>query len=384
MAEALLVEAVRSPVARRGGPLAGVHSADLGAHVISALIERSGIDPASVDDVIFGCTDTIGSQAGDIARTCWLAAGLPDHVPGVVVDRQCGSSQQAVHFAAQAVMSGTADVVVAGGVQNMSAIPISAAMIAGRQFGFPDPFSGSAGWRRRYGDVPVTQFRSAEMIARKWGSTRLEMERFALRSHQRAVAAIEAGHFGRELTPYGDVTADTCPRRDTSLEKMAALPPIEEDGLVTAATSSQICDGAAALLVMSERAVRDHGVRPRARVHHLSVRGADPVWMLTAPMPATAHALAKTGLAIDDIDLFEVNEAFASVVLAWLAETGADPARVNISGGAIALGHPIGATGARLMTTLLHNLERTGGRYGLQVMCEGGGQANVTIIERLG
>jgi acetyl-CoA C-acetyltransferase len=384
MAEALLVEAVRSPVARRGGPLAGVHSADLGAHVISALIDRSGIDPAAVEDVILGCTDTIGSQAGDIARTCWLAAGLPDHVPGVVVDRQCGSSQQAVHFAAQAVMSGTADVVVAGGVQNMSAIPISAAMIAGERFGFPDPFSGSVGWRRRYGDVPLSQFRSAEMIARKWGCTRLDMERFALRSHERAVAAIEAGHFDRELVPYEDVTADTCPRRDTSLAKMAALSPLEEDGLVTAATSSQICDGAAALLVMSERAVRDHGVRPRARVHHLSARGADPVWMLTAPMPATAHALAKTGLTIDDIDLFEVNEAFAAVVLAWLAETDADPARVNVSGGAIALGHPIGATGARLMTTLLHNLERTGGRYGLQVMCEGGGQANVTIIERLG
>jgi len=383
MAEALLVEAVRSPVTRRGGPLAGVHSADLGAHVISALIERSGIDPAAVEDVILGCTDTIGSQAGDIARTCWLAAGLPDHVPGVVVDRQCGSAQQAVHFAAQAVMSGTADVVVAGGVQNMSAIPISAAMIAGDRFGFPDPFSGSAGWRRRYGDVPLSQFRSAEMIARKWGSTRLDMERFALRSHQRAVAAIDAGYFDRELIPFGDVTADTCPRRGTSLEKMAALPALEPGGLVTAATSSQICDGAAALLVMSERAARDHGVRPRARVHHLSVRGADPVWMLTAPIPATAHALAKTGLTIDDIDLFEVNEAFASVVLAWLAETGADPARVNVSGGAIALGHPIGATGARLMTTLLHNLERTGGRYGLQVMCEGGGQANVTIIERL-
>jgi acetyl-CoA C-acetyltransferase len=384
MAEALLVEAVRSPVARRGGPLAGVHSADLGAHVISALIERSGIDPAAVEDVILGCTDTIGSQAGDIARTCWLAAGLPDHVPGVVVDRQCGSSQQAVHFAAQAVMSGTADVVVAGGVQNMSAIPISAAMIVGERFAFPDPFSGSAGWRRRYGDVALSQFRSAEMIARKWGCTRLDMERFALRSHQRAVAASAAGHFDRELTPYGDLTADTCPRRDTSLEKMALLPALEQDGLVTAATSSQICDGAAALLVMSERAVRDHGVRPRARVHHLSVRGADPVWMLTAPIPATAHALAKAGLSIDDIDLFEVNEAFASVVLAWLTETGADPARVNVSGGAIALGHPIGATGARLMTTLLHNLERTGGRYGLQVMCEGGGQANVTIIERLG
>jgi acetyl-CoA C-acetyltransferase len=384
MAEALLVEAVRSPVARRGGPLASVHSADLGAHVIGALIERSGIDPAAVEDVIFGCTDTIGSQAGDIARTCWLAAGLPDHVPGVVVDRQCGSSQQAVHFAAQAVMSGTADVVVAGGVQNMSAIPISASMIVGERFGFPDPFSGSVGWRRRYGDVPVSQFRSAEMIARKWGLTRLDMERFALRSHQRAVAAADAGHFDRELVPYGDVTADTCPRRGTSMEKMAALPALEQDGLVTAATSSQICDGAAALLVMSARAARDHGIRPRARIHHLSARGADPVWMLTAPIPATAHALAKAGLTVDDIDLFEVNEAFASVVLAWLAETGADPGRVNVSGGAIALGHPIGATGARLMTTLLYNLERTGGRYGLQVMCEGGGQANVTIIERLG
>ena len=386
MAEAYLVEAVRTPVTRRGGALAGVHSADLGAHAISALMERSGVDPAAVDDVIFGCTDTIGSQAGDIARTCWLAAGLPDHVPGVTVDRQCGSSQQAVHFAAQAVMSGTADVVVAGGVQNMSVIPISAAMIVGEQFGFHDPFSGSAGWRERYGDVPVTQFGSAEMIARKWGCTRLDMEEFALRSHQRAIAAIDAGHFDREIAPLGDATADTCPRRDTTLEKMAALPvlpALEPDGRITAAVSSQICDASAALLVMSERAVRDHGVTPRARVHHISVRGADPVWMLTAPIPATAYALARTGLAIDDIDLVEINEAFASVVLAWLSETGADPERVNPAGGAIALGHPIGATGARLMTTLLHNLERTGGRYGLQVMCEGGGQANVTIIERL-
>ena len=383
MAEALLVEAVRAPVGRRGGPMAGIHSADLGAHVISALIERTGIDPATVDDVIFGCVDTIGSQAGDIARTSWLAAGLPDHVPGVVVDRQCGSSQQAVHFAAQAVMAGTADVILAGGVQNMSAIPISSSMIIGEQFGFPDPFSGSVGWRRRYGDVPVTQFRSAEMIARKWGATREDMERFALQSHQRAVAAIDAGHFDRELAPIEGVPADTCPRRDTTLAKMAALPTLEPDGLLTAATSSQNCDGAAALLVMSERAVHEHGVTPKARIHHLSVRGADPVWMLTAPIPATLHALSRTGLTVGDIDLFEVNEAFASVVLAWLAETGADPARVNISGGAIALGHPIGATGARLMTTLLYNLHRTGGRYGLQVMCEGGGQANVTIIERL-
>jgi acetyl-CoA C-acetyltransferase len=383
VAEALLVEAVRTPVTRRGGPLAGVHSADLGASAIGSLVERAGIDPAAVDDVIFGCCDAIGAQAGDIARTSWLAAGLPDHVPGVTIDRQCGSSQQAVHFAAQAVMSGTADVIVAGGVQNMSAIPIAAAMAAGEQFGFPDPFSGSAGWRRRYGDVPVSQYLSAEMIARKWGATRLDMEKFALLSHQRAVAAIDAGHFDAEVAAAGDVMTDTCPRRDASLEAMAALPTLQPDGLVTAATSSQICDGAAALLVMSERGVRDHGVTPRARIHHMSVRGADPVWMLTAPIPATEHALAKTGLTVDGIDLFEVNEAFASVALAWLAETGADPARVNISGGAIALGHPIGATGARLMTTLLHNLERTGGRYGLQVMCEGGGQANVTIIERL-
>jgi acetyl-CoA C-acetyltransferase len=384
VADALLVGAVRTPVTRRGGPLAGVHSADLGASAIGSLIERAGIDPAAVDDVIFGCCDAIGPQAGDIARTSWLAAGLPDHVPGVTIDRQCGSSQQAVHFAAQAVMSGTADVIVAGGVQNMSAIPITAAMAAGEQFGFPDPFSGSAGWRRRYGDVPVSQYLSAEMIARKWGATRLDMEKFALQSHQRAVAAIDAGHFDAEVAAVGDVTTDTCPRRGTSLEAMAALPTLQPDGLVTAATSSQICDGSAALLVMSERGVRDHGVTPRARIHHMSVRGADPVWMLTAPIPATERALAKTGLTVEDIDLFEVNEAFAAVALAWLAETGADPARVNISGGAIALGHPIGATGARLMTTLLHNLERTGGRYGLQVMCQGGGQANVTIIERLG
>ncbi|HTU75782.1 MAG TPA: acetyl-CoA C-acetyltransferase [Trebonia sp.] len=383
MAEAFLVGAVRSPVTRRGGPLAGVHSADLAAHVIGALMERSGVDPGAVDDVILGCTDTIGSQAGDVARTAWLAAGLPEHVPGVTIDRQCGSAQQAVHFAAQAVMSGTADVVVAGGVQNMSAIPISAAMLAGHQYGFPDPFSGSARWRERYGAVRISQFRAAEMIAASWGISRLAMEELALGSHQRAVRAIDEGRFRAEIEPLGAASADTCPRRDTSLTSMAALRPLEPEGRLTAATSSQVCDGAAALLVMSSRAVREHGVRPRARVHHLSVRGADPVWMLTAPIPATQHALAKAGLTVADIDLFEVNEAFASVVLAWLAETGADPDRVNVSGGAIALGHPIGATGARLMTTLLHNLERTGGRYGLQVMCEGGGQANATIIERL-
>jgi len=383
MAEAYIVEAVRTPVTRRGGALATVHPAALAGHVLAGLMSRSGVDPAAVDDVIFGCVDTLGPQAGDIARTAWLAAGLPEHVPGVTVDRQCGSSQQALHFAAQAVLSGTADIVVAGGVQNMSAIPISAAMTVGEQFGFPDPFSGSTGWRRRYGDQRVSQFRSAEMIARKWGVSRTEMEEFALRSHQRALTAIAEGRFDRELLPLGEATVDTCPRADTSLEKMAALDPLEPGGSITAAVASPICDGAAALLVMSERAVREHGVTPRARIHHMSVRGADPVWMLTAPIPATAHALSRAGLSIDDIDLFEVNEAFASVVIAWLKETGADPDRVNVNGGAIALGHPLGATGARLMTTLLHELERTGGRYGLQTMCEGGGQANVTIIERI-
>jgi acetyl-CoA C-acetyltransferase len=383
MAEAYIVEAVRTPVTKRGGALAGVHPADLGAHALAGLMQRSGIDPAAVDDVVLGCVDTIGPQAGDVARTAWLAAGLPEEVPGVTVDRQCGSSQQAVHFAAQAVLSGTADVVVAGGVQNMSAIPISAAMTTGRQFGFADPFSGSEGWRRRYGDVPLSQFRSAQMIADKWDVSREDMEAFALESHRRAIDAIDRGRFDRELLPMGEAVVDSCPRRDTSLERMAALTPLEEGGTVTAAVSSQICDGAAALLVMSERAVAEHGVTPRARIHHLSVRGADPVWMLTAPIPATAHALARTRLAIDDVDLVEINEAFASVVLAWLKETGADPARVNVNGGAIALGHPLGATGARLMTTLLHELERAGGRYGLQTMCEGGGQANVTIIERL-
>ncbi|MPZ82236.1 MAG: acetyl-CoA C-acetyltransferase [Actinophytocola sp.] len=378
MADAYLVDAVRTPVGRRGGGLAAVHPADLGAHVLRALFSRVPVDPAVVDDVIFGCVDTIGPQAGDIARTCWLAAGLPSEVPGVTVDRQCGSSQQAVHFAAQAVMSGTADVVVAGGVQNMSAIPISAAMLAGQAYGFPDPFTTSAGWLARYGDQEISQFRGAETIAATWGISRVEMEEFALRSHSLAAGA----SFVREIAPVGDVTVDECPR-DTSLERMAALAPLLPDGRLTAALASQIADGAAAMLVVSARALRRYGLTPRARVHHLSARGGDPVIMLDAPIAATAHALRRCGLSIADIDLVEINEAFASVVLAWERESGVDPARVNVSGGAIALGHPLGATGARLMTTLLHNLERTGGRYGMQTMCEGGGQANVTILERL-
>ncbi|MEU5186306.1 acetyl-CoA C-acetyltransferase [Streptomyces klenkii] len=385
MAEAYIVGAVRTPVGRRGGGLSAAHPADLGAHVLRALMERTGADPAAVEDVILGCLDAVGPQAGDIARTSWLAAGLPEEVPGVTVDRQCGSGQQAVHFAAQAVLSGTQDLVVAGGVQNMSQIPIAYAV---HQAAVPlgltqGPFAGSEGWRARYGDRPVSQFHGAELIARQWDIGRPAMEEYALLSHLRAVRAADEGRFDRELAPYGGLTADEGPRRDTSLEKMAALKPVVEGGRLTAALSSQISDGAAALLLASERAVRRHRLTPRARIHHLSVRGEDPIRMLTAPIPATAHALKRAGLTIADIDLTEINEAFASVVLAWLRETGADPDKVNVNGGAIALGHPLGATGAKLLTTLLHELERTGGRYGLQTMCEGGGQANVIIIERL-
>jgi acetyl-CoA C-acetyltransferase len=383
MPEAYLVDAVRTPVGKRGGGLAAVHSADLGAVALAALMSRSGVDPGAVEDVIFGCCDTLGPQAGDVARTAWLVAGLPDHVPGVTIDRQCGSSQQAVHFAAQAVLSGTSDVVVAGGVQNMSSIPISYAMTAAEPLGFTDPFSGSPGWVARYGEQEVSQFRSADLIAEKWSISRDQMEEYAVRSHERAIAARAGGRFDRELVAAFGVTADEGPR-PPDWEKIRSLPTLRPDGRVTAAMASQISDASAALLIMNERGVRTHGVTPRARIHHLSVRAADPIWMLTAPIPATAHALDKTGMSLDDIDLIEINEAFASVVLAWAIESGADLDRVNVNGGAIALGHPIGATGARLMTTLLHELERTGGRYGLQVMCEGGGQANVTIIERLG
>lgn len=383
MAEAYIVEAVRTPVGKKGGGLAGIHSADLGAHILQALIDRSKVDPGAVEDVIFGCTDTLGPQAGDIARTSWLAAGFPEEVPGVTIDRQCGSSQQAVHFAAQAVMSGTMDLVVAGGVQNMSTIPIGYARQAAEPLGLSDPFSGSEGWIRRYGDQPVSQFYGADRIAEKWAITREDMEQFALESHQRADRAWNEGRFDREVAPIAGVTRDEGIRADTTLEKMASLPTVKGAERITAAVSSQISDASTAALVASERAVKEHGLTPRARIHFLGVRGADPIFMLTAPINATAYALDKTGMSIHDIDLVEINEAFASVVLAWQKETGADLEKVNVNGGAIAIGHPIGATGTRLMTTLLHELERTGGRYGLQTMCEGGGQANVTIIERL-
>ncbi|MFJ3962826.1 acetyl-CoA C-acetyltransferase [Streptomyces sp. NPDC090036] len=385
--EAYIVEAVRTPVGRRNGSLAGVHSADLGAHVLGALMDRTGIDPAAVDDVVFGCLDQLGSQSGDIARTSWLAAGLPESVPGVTIDRQCGSSQQAVHFAAQAVMSGLSGLVVAGGVQNMSQIPLTAAALVGPQFGHADPYSGSRGWRKRYGDRTVSQFHAAEMMARHWDITREEMEGFALRSHQRAARAVDSGWFEREIAPYDDgetaLAVDEGPRRDTTLASMAGLKALAPGGRLTAATSSQISDGAAALLIASEQAVREHGLTPRARIHRMTVVGDDPIMMLSAPIPGTRKALKDAGLTEGDIDAVEINEAFAPVVLAWQREIAIDPQRVNPVGGAIALGHPLGATGARLMTTMLHHLERTGGRYGLQTMCEGGGQANVTIIERL-
>lgn len=383
MPQAYIIDAVRTPIGRKKGSLASVHPADLGAHPIKALMARTGIDPGAVDDVVWGCCDTIGPQAGDIGRTVWLVAGLPLHVPGTTIDRQCGSSQQAIHFAAQGVMSGTQDLVVAGGSQAMNAIPISAAMFAGQSHGFGDPFTGSPGWVARFGDGLLNQINSAEMIAGKWGISREAMEAFALASHQRAQTASDAGWFAGEIAPLEGLAADETIRAATSLEGLASLKPVQDGGWITAGVASQNCDGAAALLIASEQAVQDHGLKPRARIHHLSVRADDPVWMLTAPIPATRHALAKAGMSIDDIDLFECNEAFASVPMAWMQELGIPHEKVNVQGGAIALGHPLGATGARLMTTLLGALERTGGRYGLQTMCEGGGQANVTIIERL-
>lgn len=382
MTEAYIVDAVRTPIGRKNGGLSAVHPADLGAHVIRAVVQRTGIQPADVDDVVFGCVDAIGGQAGNIARTAWLAAGYPVEVPGVTVDRQCGSSQQAVHFGAQAILSGTADLIVAGGVQNMSRIPIASAMVVGQQYGFDTPFSGSTGWTERYGDQEVSQFRGAELIAEKWDISREELERWALQSHERARTAIAEKRFEHEIVPFGDVATDEGPRQ-SSLEKMAALKPLTEGGRLTAAVASQISDGASALLLASRDAVERFGLTPRARIHHISARGADPIFMLSAPIPATQYALRKTGLSIDEIDLVEINEAFAPVVLAWIKEIGADPAKVNVNGGAIALGHPLGATGTKLMATLLNELERTGGRYGLQTICEGGGTANTTIIERL-
>ena len=382
MTDAYILDAVRTPTGRRRGGLSNIHGADLGAHILKTLVDRNNIPDVDYDDVIFGCVDTIGPLAGDIARTSWLAAGLSDEVPGTTIDRQCGSSQQAIHFAAQAVMAGVNDVVIAGGVQTMSQIPIGSAMLAGQPLGFNDPFSGSQGWISRYGNAEVSQYNSAQMIADKWKFSREAMEAFALESHRRALSAMEKGFFSREIQPLEDLDNDETPR-NTSMEKMAELDPLAEGGTITAAVSSQTCDGASGVLIVSEKALLRYNLTPRARIVHMSVRAEDPIWMLTAPIPATKYAMQRSGMRLEDIDLVEINEAFASVPMAWLHETEYPHEKTNVNGGAIALGHPLGATGTKLMTTLLHELERIGGRYGLQTMCEGGGQANVTIIERL-
>ena len=381
MSQAYIVGAVRTPTGRRNGGLAPVHPVDLAAHVLSELVSRTGVDPAAIDDVVMGCVSQIGPQSIDIARQAWLSAGLPESVPGVTIDRQCGSSQQAVHFAAQGVLSGTQDLVVAAGIESMSQVPMGSNIMLPAEKGMALPFG--QGWRDRYGDQEISQFRGAQLMCEKWGIKRKALEEFALESHARAIRAIDEGRFEREITPVAGVRVDEGPRWDTSAEKMAELKPLREGWEITAATASQISDGAGALLIASEDAVRRYGLTPRARIHALAIVGADPVYMLTGPIPATERVLARAGLGIDDIDVFEVNEAFAPVLIAWSAETGASLEKTNPNGGAIALGHPLGATGSILMTKLLHELERTGGRYGLQTMCEGGGQANATIIERV-
>jgi acetyl-CoA C-acetyltransferase len=380
MMEAYVVGAVRSPVGRRGGGLSGVHPADLGAAVLAELVARTGVDPAAIDDVLWGCVGQIGPQASNVGRTTVLSAGLPESVPATTIDRQCGSSQQALHFAAQAVLSGVQDVVVAGGVEVMSQVPIASPTTIALKHDMAHPRSGD-GYRARYGDQEISQFRGAELIAEKWGLDREAMETYALESHARALASAAAGDFDEEIVPVAGVTADEGPRADTTREKLASLQALREDGRLTAALASQVSDGAAALLVASADAVERHGLTPMARVHTMVVTGSDPVLMLTGPIPATERLLERSGVGLDEIGSFEVNEAFASVPMAWLAETGADPARTNPQGGAIALGHPLGGTGARLATTLLHRMRRENQRFGLQTMCEGGGMANATLFE---
>ncbi|MEN9559805.1 MAG: hypothetical protein RLZZ502_1016 [Pseudomonadota bacterium] len=385
--EAYLVDACRTPTGRRGGSLAKAHPLDMGAHVIKALVTRNPIPDSEYDDVIFGTIDAIGPQSGNLARYCWLGAGFSEAIPGVTIDRQCGSSQQAVHFAAQAVMSGTQDVVIAGGVQQMSAIPIGVSGTLAKDFGYPHPFAGSQRFFERYGTSPISQFHGAELMAQKWGFSRDAMEAFALESHRRALHAIAQGHFAREIVPYalpdGSVFSMDETARASTPEKLASLKAITEGGRLTAGTASQISDGASAVLVCSEAALKRYGLTPRARIVAMAVRGDDPVMMLSAPIPATRHLLKKSGLKLDDIAIAEVNEAFAPVPMAWMQELDYPHARLNVNGGAIALGHPIGASGTKLMTTLLHELERRNARYGLQTMCEGGGVANVTVLERL-
>lgn len=383
MGEAYVIDATRTPTGKRRGSLQDIHGADLAAHVIKEIVERNNIPDAEYDDVIFGCLDAVGPLAGNIARTAWLVAGYDLTVPGVTIDRQCGSSQQSVHFAAQAVMSGTQDVIIAGGVQTMSKIPIGASMMAGQPLGFDHVFHSSPGWVKRFGTAPVNQFYGASEIAKKWGFSRKDLEEFSLASHHRADKARSAGWFDKEITPINGLEQDETIRANTTMERMAELEAFDEHGLITAGVASQTCDGSSAMLIASGDAVKKYGLKPRARIHHLDVMGDDPIMMLTGPIAATKRALKRAGMTSQDIDIAECNEAFAPVPMAWMKETGFTHDQTNVNGGAIALGHPLGSTGTKLMTTLLHELERRGGRYGLQTMCEGGGVANVTIIERL-
>ena len=391
MEQAYIVGAVRTAAGRRGGKLSGWHPIDLGAAVLDEIVARTKIDPALVEDVIFGCVNQVGSQGTNIARNAVLSSKLPETIPATTVDRQCGSSQQAVHFAAQAVMSGVHDVVIAGGVEIMSLVPIGANAIAGHKQGYGAPYG--KGMKQRYPGAKFSQFQGAEMLAQQRGLTREQLDAFGLSSHVKAAEATREGRFTREIMPIQStredgtvetVTADEGIRREATMDAMRALKPLSEIGLLTAGTASQISDGAAAILIANERGLKALGATPRARIAAMTLAASDPIVMLSAPLPATHKLLAKSGVRMADVDLYEVNEAFASVPLAWLDEfRDADPAKLNVNGGAIALGHPLGCSGAKLMTTLLHELERRGGRYGVQTMCEGGGLANATLIERL-
>ncbi len=390
MTQAYIVAAARTAGGRRGGRLAGWHPADLAAQVLNALVDRSGIDPAQVDDVIMGCVSQIGEQSTNVGRNAVLASRLPQSVPATTIDRQCGSSQQALHFAAQAVMSGTMDAVIAAGVESMTRVPMFSPQDLPRRNDMG--FYMSPAIRARYPDGDFSQFVGAEMMARKYGLAKTELDAYALKSHQLAAAALRGGCFKDEIVPVEVSLADGSTalhtddegvRLDATLERIAAVKLMQEGGVITAANASQVCDGASGVLVVNERGLKALGVEPLARIHHMSVLGHDPVIMLEAPIPATQLALKKAGMSIADIDLYEVNEAFASVPLAWLRELDADPERLNVHGGAISLGHPLGASGTKLMGTLIHALRQRGERYGLQTMCEGGGMANVTIVERL-
>ncbi len=389
MAEAYIVEAVRTAGGRRGGRLAGWHPSDMAGAVLNAIIDRSGLDPASVEDVIMGCVSQGGEQSFQVGRNAVLSSKLPESVPAVTIDRQCGSSQQAIQFAAQAVMSGTQDVVIASGVESMSRVPMGSTGMLFHQAGLGR--AKSPRQDERYPDIQFSQFTGAEMIAAKYGFDRQTLDTYALESHRRAAAATERGDFADEIvgleveTPDGVVIHDRDEgiRADSTMESIGAVKLLKEGGVITAANASQICDGASAVLVVSERALKEHGLTPLARIHNLTVTAGDPVIMLEEPLFATDKALKRAGMHIDEIDLYEVNEAFAPVPLAWMRHLGADPARLNVNGGAIALGHPLGASGTKLMATLVHALHKRGGRYGLQTMCEGGGIANVTIVERL-